>query len=239
LSIAKGEKDMTIYELIQKKNKANVVVLTYGRDSIFLHEEDLNPNSKFQRRSRIRLGLDFVPVPCADETEAEVYRTYRPNGRDYFVHIYTDKVLEHSIRIQKKNAQVAEARKQAYINRQLSWKDIVSPDRDKKLEIEFISENRAIVAIDGEEYKYQVPWDMFGCKRYMCTYELLERLLYLFYKREDYNEVSIKNAPEILRNVYMDIYNARTSWMKEYRDKFQKISMCYGNKKGVGIMFVC
>lgn len=229
---------MTIYELIQKKNRANVVVLTYGRDSIFLHEEDLSPNSKFQRRSRIRLGLDFVPVPCADETEAEVYRTYRENGRDYFVHIYTDKVLEHSIRIQKKNAQVAEARKQAYINRQLSWKNIIPPDQDKKLEIEFISMNKAIVSLGEEEYKYAVQVSEFD-KIYEASYSLLNRLLAHFYKREGYNEVSIKNAPEVMRNIYMDIYRPRTSWVKSYKEQFQKISMCYGNKKGVGIMFVC
>jgi len=229
---------MTIYELIRKKNRANVVVLTYGRDSIFLHEEDLSPNSKFQRRSRIRLGLDFVPVPCTDETEAEVYRTYRENGRDYFIHIYSDKVLEHTIRIQNKNAQVAEARKQAYINRQLSWKNIIPPDQDKKLSIEFVDINRAIVSLGEEQYKYAVQVSEFN-KIYEASYSLLNRLLTHFYKSEGYNEIEIKNAPEVMRNIFMDIYKPRTPWVKSYKEQFEKIAGVYGRTKGVGIMFVC
>lgn len=73
-----------LFEL--RKSYEGQMVLHYGSDNpVVITNDDLDPNSKFFRRSRIRLGMDFTEIDA--EKGITVFRTYRPNGNDYLLYI--------------------------------------------------------------------------------------------------------------------------------------------------------
>lgn len=114
-------------------------ILSFSNDNdIFVHPSDLNPNSKFFRTSKVRLGVDFEFVGYiyngsinkqATDTCSMVYRTKRGQGKcDYVLYVNQDReLLVHHIR-SVKHSKVTEYRQQT-IN------TLLPPDPDRIMHI--------------------------------------------------------------------------------------------------------
>lgn len=219
---------MLLTELIkEKKTDSNIIVLSYGSDNdVVLHIEDLDMNSKFMRRSRIRLGVDLVPVEIADDTETEIYRTYRDRGHDYFVYIYKGdyKAFSGVYRKRVSNKRVKTEAKQ------ISIKDIVPPNEDRTLNIILMSANTASMRVGlGEIKKYRMDLsDIY--KPYKTTPKLIIKLLQMVAYSNAFNEIRIEVGDDILKNIMTDIYIPKTPWIKDFKTTFDKAVAYFGNK---------
>ena len=82
---------MKLLELIREAFTSTltpVMVLSFSNDNdVQLHLEDLDPQSKLQRRSKVRLDVDFSLVKT--DGNLAIWKTYRGDGKnDYVVYVY-------------------------------------------------------------------------------------------------------------------------------------------------------
>lgn len=134
---------MTLQEIYNKHQDHQIVLSFSNNNDVLITKDCFEQDSKFYRRSKIRLGMDFTlsAVIHKDEfitdtriTEGDVliYRTFRgDNYNDYVVYVYTGeyKLLEHY----KKRASYR--RVIAQTDKQLTFNSITSPAPDKVLDI--------------------------------------------------------------------------------------------------------
>ena len=130
---------MTLKEIVTENPSLQYVLSFSNNNHIFLHPEDFNVNSKFMRRSKVRLGVDFELVgfvhdngvldSTPDEECSMVYRTNRENAsNNYVLYVNQDaRVIVNHIK-SVKHSKVTEYRQQT-IN------SMTEPDKDRVLHI--------------------------------------------------------------------------------------------------------
>lgn len=137
---------MVLKEVFNSYSKEYQVVLSFSNNNEVLITEDcFCTESKFYRRSKIRLGVDFIMsgmiqentfVRTTDQTTANnsdaiIYRTYRGTGKtDYVLYIYKGeyKLLEHYKKKVSHNRVITQTS-------QMSINSITHPVPDKVLDI--------------------------------------------------------------------------------------------------------
>lgn len=137
---------MKLQELFNSHKGCQVVLSFSNNNEVLITDESFNPKSKFVRRSKIRLEMDFcVSGVIKGETlihvtegalpkryDVLIYRTYRGAGKtDYVVYVYTKeyKFLEN---IKRK---VSHSRVVAQTDKHLTLNSITEPMPDKVLDI--------------------------------------------------------------------------------------------------------
>lgn len=130
---------MTLKEIVTENPSLQYVLSFSNNNHIFLHSEDFDVNSKFMRRSKVRLGVDFSLVgfvhdngildSTPDEECSMIYKTNRPDAKnDYVLYVNPNpEVLVNHVK-SVKHSRVAEYRQQT-IN------SITEPDKDRVLHI--------------------------------------------------------------------------------------------------------
>lgn len=137
---------MTLQEVFNSYANYQVVLSFSNNNEILITDDCFCSDSKFFRRSKIRLGVDFLMsgvvqgnafIQTTDQTAASnsnviIFRTYRGNKKsDYVLYIYKGeyKLLEH---FKKK---VSHKRIITQTSRQMTLNSITEPSLDKVLDI--------------------------------------------------------------------------------------------------------
>lgn len=82
----KGGNNVKLQELYNMNNQYQVVLSFSNNDMVLITEESFHPNSKFMRRSRIRLKQDFMLVESTGTMD--IYRTFRGGDKsDYVLYV--------------------------------------------------------------------------------------------------------------------------------------------------------
>lgn len=137
---------MTLQEVFNNYNQYQVVLTFSNNNDVLITDDCFNTQSKFYRRSKIRLGVDFDyvgyihndifvrynDITIAPNDSALVFRTYRGNNQaDYMLYVFTGeyKMLEHY------KKQVSYKRVMAQTCKQMTLNSITEPISDKVLDI--------------------------------------------------------------------------------------------------------
>lgn len=79
----KGGNNMKLQELYNMNNQYQVVLSFSNNDMVLITDESFHPNSKFMRRSRIRLKQDFMLVESTGTMD--IYCTFRGGDKNDYV----------------------------------------------------------------------------------------------------------------------------------------------------------
>lgn len=163
---------MTIPELfvhyhVTANNPIQMVLKFVNNNDRLILPTDMDPNSKFMRASKRRLGEDFVfdgiiqgdviingTEKNLGNTPADgyVYRTHTPNKNDYFLFISENfKLLEN---IKKKSYKSVQQKS----NQQLTLNSITEPNKDRELSI--------VGGCCGNDYWFCMSSPLFSVKEY-------------------------------------------------------------------------
>lgn len=144
---------MKLHEVFQQYNKYQVVLSLSNNNEVLVTEDSFDSNSKFTRRSRVRLGVDFslsgviqngafhsttAITPGTNLNEAIIYRTHRQTGNDYVLYIFLGeyKLLEHYKKIASRKSIISNGGFNSNIQgQQLTFNSTTSPDPDKVLDV--------------------------------------------------------------------------------------------------------
>lgn len=244
---------MKLLELIKEvftSTLTPVMVLSFSNDNdVQLHLEDLDPQSKLQRRSKVRLDVDFSLVKT--DGNLAIWKTYRGEGKnDYVVYVYNGesyaamKSYMHTRSVSTKKVQ------EEY--KQLRIKDVTKPNPDKTMHLYIdvesyrhckyyskchLAEHEDII-FHGNSAVQTAEWKMR-------PYVMLMQLLYYaaspeFPRHGEFNEINI-HWNDASNNAFLmcvnGIYVAKADWFIYYICKFDNIVNAYG-KNGIGIKIV-
>ena len=119
---------MTLEEIRKLNNEYQMVLSFSNNNEVVIEKEDFDPNSKFMRRSKIRLGMDFEKIQ--DDKDLMIFRTFRERGKtDYIVYLAAEYKIVESYRRHTSHSQTIKdtAEKQLRLN------DFIKPNKDNKL----------------------------------------------------------------------------------------------------------
>lgn len=144
---------MKLQEIFNQYSDHQVVLSLSNNNEVLVTEDSFNPNSKFARCSRVRLGVDFIMsgvvqgdvfIYTKDESavlnsNAVIYRTNRGGSKnDYVLYIYKGeyKLLEHYKKITSCKSIISNGGFNSNIQgQQLTFNSNTKPDPDKVLDI--------------------------------------------------------------------------------------------------------
>lgn len=117
---------MTLQE-IRNINKEYQMVLSFSNNNdVVIEEEDFDPNSKFVRRSKIRLDMNFEEIQ--NDSGMMIFRTYRGKN-DYIVYLAAEYKIVEAYRKKVSHSQTIKSSE----NKQMTLKDIIKPNKDNVL----------------------------------------------------------------------------------------------------------
>lgn len=137
---------MTLQEVFNNHSQYQAVLSFSNNNEVLITDDCFCTDSKFFRRSKVRLGVDFVmsgviqgdvfihttDSTTAGNSNAIIYRTYRGTGKsDYVLYIYKGeyKLLEHFKKTVSHKRIITQTSKQMTLN------SITQPAPDKVLDI--------------------------------------------------------------------------------------------------------
>lgn len=136
-----------LFEL--RKSYEGQMVLHYGSNNpVVITNDDLDPNSKFFRRSRIRLGMDFTEIDA--EKGITVFRTYRPEGNDYLLYIAENYDIVLAYKKRKSYKYNIER-----TNKQMTIKNLTKPNKECIMDARFSydSNNRVGFILHSDNFR--------------------------------------------------------------------------------------
>lgn len=137
---------MTIQEIHKNYNNFQIILSFSNNNDVLITDDCFNTQSKFYRRSKVRLGVDFIytgyinnnvfvrlnAINNTPNNSILVFRTYRGNNKsDYVLYVFMGeyKMLEHY------KKQVSYKRVMAQTCKQMTLNSITKPMPDKVLDI--------------------------------------------------------------------------------------------------------
>lgn len=115
---------MTLQEIRNINNEYQMVLSFSNNNAVVITSEDFDPNSKFMRRSKIRLGMDFEEIENSEDLM--IFRTYRGSGKaDYLVYLSKEYRIIESYRKVRTHSQTIKR-----TEKQMSFKDLIAPNKE-------------------------------------------------------------------------------------------------------------
>ena len=153
---------MLLKDIYNHYSNYQMVLSFSNNDEVLITEDCFNPDSKFFRRSKVRLGVDFVISGyihgntlihtnqiSSNESDVLIFRTYRGSSKnDYLLYLHKDYKILESIR-----KKVSRKRVIKQTEHQMTMNEITKPIPDKTLLI--------TPHMDGEEYFISYKHDGF------------------------------------------------------------------------------
>lgn len=216
---------MTLEE-IRKLNSNYQMVLSFSNNNeVVIENEDFDPNSKFMRMSKIRLGMDFEKIQ--DDKDLLIFRTYRGVGKtDYIVYLAAEYKIVESYRKQRSHSQTI----RDTAEKQLRLKDFIKPNKDNKLNA-YININQYVFnwSIKHPDKKWQ-SCDYTMANRYpqwLSSYMAVVKMLEVLSRKdqcEHYKSITIHldNKDKTIMYLATGKYIAKNYYTKWYVGQVEK-----------------
>lgn len=223
---------MYLQNVFANNSNYQVVLSFSNNNQVLLTEECFKPNSKFMRRSRVRLGVEFYY--CSSEGDLDIYRTRRGHDKtDYVVYVNKgDYVLLCSFK--SKHTKYIKKTEE----KQFSFKDMTAPDREPVVhayphandnEVWVIFKYNSEVLFEEHFPKTYQPRNWLSCYNYYSSIIKCADVLYTNdtlhsgIKEVVFHEGSSEYGnTRVAWNVLRGIYRTHTYWSCRLASEFSK-----------------
>ena len=213
---------MTLQEIRNINTEYQMVLSFSNNNAVVIISEDFDPNSKFMRRSKIRLGMDFEEIQNDDGLM--IFRTYRGSGKcDYIVYLSKEYRIIENYRRKTNHSQTIKDTD----NKQLSLKDIIKPNKDNILHgYTSVKEYSSMWGINHPDIR---KWQSIeysvknNIPEWFVVYVAIDRMLQILSRKDQcvhYNQVVI-HTDKIIVNIASGKYKTKSKYTKWFKQQLE------------------